>query len=113
MNAALAKFKRIVAQVREETEINFGRYGLSDLLRDAGPNPSHARLAALAAQYFCTEDGRYNGSQPGLMVVLGFVGETCTSLGGAGDAVDTLLRLIKTNPSLSQLEEWASGYYRS
>jgi hypothetical protein len=112
MNAALMKFKRIVAQVREETGLSFRSHGLSDLLRDAGDNPTHTQLAALAAHYFCIENGRWNGSNPGLMVVLEFIAETCTSLGDSGDASESLLRLIRTNPSYRQLHDWASGYFR-
>ncbi len=113
MNDYLYRFKKIVAQVHEETDVNFRRHGIDDLFRDAGPNPTPSRLAALAARYFCTEDDRYNGSDPGLMVVIEFINETCTKIPYTNDTdvIRTLIRMLQDGCKMEQIEAWASQFY--
>jgi hypothetical protein len=111
MNDHLRRFKQIVAQVSHETGVNLHRWGLADLIQDAGSDPSPALLVALAASYFCEEDDQYNGSAPGLEVVLQFLGETSKMPPQGADAAADLIALLNDGANVQRLTEWASAYY--
>src|SRR5437879_6565440 len=110
MNDFLRRFKKIVAQVNDDTGVNFHRHGLRDLINDAGNDPTAARLAALAAHYFCKEGGHFNGSEPGLMVVIEFLAETSTSV-PPGDPTESLVSLLRAGADVDGLTRWAAAFY--
>jgi hypothetical protein len=110
MNQLLRRFKRLVHQAMDETD--FRPHGLAALFLDAGPDPSPQQLAALAAHYFCTEDGYYNGSEPGMDVVLLFLVETCTSLAPTEHIKSKLKSLLEQGATVAELSNWFSGFYK-
>ena len=113
MNDSIRRFKHIIAQVREDSGVNFFHYGLRDLLLEAGGNPTPAELIARAAISFCKEDDRFNGSEPGLMVVMEFLAETSTSHPQTVEnAAPALVALLDKGAEYKTILKWATQFYK-
>jgi len=115
MNEHLRRFKRIVAQVSDQSGVNFRHHGLQDLILDVGKDPSPAQIAASAAIYFCREVNQYNGSEPGLLVVMDFICETSTSFPPecTEDASRDLIALLNRGAGFDDVLQWVLQWYKA
>lgn len=113
MNEKLAKFKRIVAQVRDDTGEKFA--DIRDFLIDCCETTEAAQLIASWAVDFLSEDGTYNGFEPGMQVLLQFLAETSTTIGfkagHAGHAYGQLVNLLNRGANRPAILEWARAWY--
>jgi len=107
----ILRLKKIISQTREETGVNFNHYGYGDLLADIPVDAEPPIILALTAIHFCTDDGKYNGFDPGMVVVMQFLFETSTSAGEVRDVTASLIGLLDSGARKSDLMKWASQFY--
>ena len=112
MNGPVFKFRGCWFDVMNGLS-NPHAFPLREFLLSLDDNSSCPEIVSKAAVDYCTDDGKWNGCDIVLSVILYFIAKTATTLPPGGDeqAANDLRRLLERGASRQEISQWAEGFY--